>query len=84
MSVTSNRRRFWHMMPVNSTHADYDANLPAWVRARDVFAGEDAVKAAAEKYLPRLDLQDDNDYLAYKTGLLFSTPPPARQMALWG
>jgi hypothetical protein len=59
------------MMPVNSTHADYDANLPAWVRARDVFAGEDAVKAAAEKYLPRLDLQDDNDYLAYKTRASF-------------
>jgi hypothetical protein len=58
-------------MPVNSTHADYDANLPAWVRARDVFAGEDAVKAAAEKYLPRLDLQDDNDYLAYKTRASF-------------
>jgi hypothetical protein len=60
-----------HEMPVNSTHADYDAALPAWVRARDVFAGEDAVKAAAEKYLPRLDLQDDNDYLAYKTRASF-------------
>ena len=53
-------------MPVNSTHPDYDANLPAWLRARYVFAGEDAVKAAAEKYLPRLDCQDDKEYLAYK------------------
>ena len=41
-------------MPVNSTHADYDLMLPAWLRARDVFAGEDAVKAAGVKYLPRL------------------------------
>ena len=33
-------------VPVNSTHPDYDANAAAWLRARDVFAGEDAVKAA--------------------------------------
>jgi hypothetical protein len=56
---------------VDSTHPDYDANLPAWLRARDVFAGEDAVKAAAEKYLPRLDCQNDDDYLAYKTRASF-------------
>jgi hypothetical protein len=58
-------------VPVNSTHPDYDANLPAWLRARDVFAGEDAVKAAAEKYLPRLDCQDDKEYLAYKNRASF-------------
>jgi hypothetical protein len=58
-------------MPVNSTHPEYDANLPAWLRARDVFAGEDAVKAAAEKYLPRLDCQDDKEYLAYKNRASF-------------
>ena len=52
-------------MPVNSTHPDYDANLAAWQRARDVFAGEDAIKAAREKYLPRLDSQDDPEYHAY-------------------
>ena len=53
-------------MPVNSTHPDYDANLPAWLRARDVFAGEDVVKAAGERYLPRLDDQSDDDYDAYR------------------
>lgn len=58
-------------MPVNSTHPDYDANLPAWLRARDVFAGEDAVKAAAEKYLPRIDSQNDKEYLAYKNRASF-------------
>ncbi len=58
-------------MPANSTHPDYDANLPGWLRARDVFAGEDAVKAAAEKYLPRLDCQDDKEYLAYKNRASF-------------
>ncbi len=58
-------------MPVDSTHPDYDASLPAWLRARDVFAGEDAVKAASEKYLPRLDCQDDKEYLAYKNRASF-------------
>jgi Domain of unknown function (DUF4055) len=58
-------------MPVDSTHPDYDASLPSWLRARDVFAGEDAVKAAGEKYLPRLDCQDDKEYLAYKNRASF-------------
>jgi hypothetical protein len=58
-------------VPANSTHPDYDANLPAWLRARDVIAGEDAVKAAGEKYLPRLDSQSDDEYLAYKTRASF-------------
>jgi hypothetical protein len=35
-------------VPVNSTHPDYDANPAAWQRARDVMAGEDAVKRAGE------------------------------------
>ena len=78
-------------MPVNSTHLDYDAALPAWLRARDVIAGEDAVKAAGTRYLPRLDLHSDDDYAAYKArssffnatartaegylGLVFRRPP---------
>ena len=53
-------------MGVNSTHPLYDASLPAWSRARDVLAGEDAVKAAGERYLPRLDSQSDEEYAAYK------------------
>ena len=53
-------------MPVDSTHSDFDAQLPAWLRARDVFAGEDAVKAAGVRYLPRLDSQTDEEYAAYK------------------
>lgn len=52
-------------MAVNSTHPSYDAALPAWLRARDVLAGEDAVKAAGTKYLPRLDSQSDEEYAAY-------------------
>jgi hypothetical protein len=52
-------------MPVNSTHADYDAALPGWIRARDLLAGEDAVKAAGAKYLPRLEAQSGEEFAAY-------------------
>lgn len=58
-------------MAVNSTHPEYDATLPAWLRARDVVAGEDVVKAAGEKYLPRLDAQSDDDYRGYKSRASF-------------
>jgi len=53
-------------MSVNATHPEYDASLAAWQRARDVMAGEDAVKAAGETYLPRLDVQSDAEYAAYR------------------
>jgi hypothetical protein len=58
-------------MPVNSIHPDYDAALPAWLRARDVFGGEDAVKNAGERYLPKLDVQNDDEYTAYKSRAAF-------------
>lgn len=58
-------------MPVNSTHPDYDEHLPAWLRARDVMAGEDSVKMAGVKYLPRLDSQTDDEYAAYKSRAAF-------------
>jgi hypothetical protein len=78
-------------MPVNNTHPDYDAALPAWTRARDVMAGEDAIKAAGIRYLSKLDSQTDEEYTAYKSrasffnatartaevylGLIFRRPP---------
>jgi len=58
-------------MTVGSTHPDYDSNAATWSRARDVLAGEDAVKAAGEKYLPRLDSQSEEEYLAYKARASF-------------
>ena len=58
-------------MPVNSTHPEYDATLPAWVRARDVLAGEDSVKAAGEKYLPKLDSQSAEEYADYRARASF-------------
>src|SRR5262245_39773516 len=58
-------------MPVNSLHQDYAEMVRAWSRARDVLAVEDAVKAAAEKYLPRLESQSDPEYVAYKARAAF-------------
>lgn len=58
-------------MPANSTHLDYDANLPAWLRARDVIAGDESVKSGGEKYLSRLDSQTDDEYFAYKNRACF-------------
>jgi hypothetical protein len=58
-------------VPANSTHADYDASAMKWSRARDVLAGEDAVKAAGERYLPRLDSQSEEEYAAYKARASF-------------
>ncbi len=61
-------------MPVNTTHPDYDAALPAWLRARDVLAGEDAVKAGGEKYLPRLDSQSAGEFADYVKRASFFNP----------
>lgn len=58
-------------MATATTHAEYEARVAAWARARDVLAGEDAVKAAGEKYLPRMDSQSEEEYAAYKARASF-------------
>ena len=35
-------------MGIGATHRDYDAAAPQWSRARDVLAGEDAVKGGLD------------------------------------
>jgi hypothetical protein len=78
-------------VPVNSTHSQYDEFLSSWLRARDVIAGEDAVKTAGVRYLPRMESQSEEEYAAYKerasffnatartadgfSGLIFRRPP---------
>jgi hypothetical protein len=66
----------------DATHPECDSNLPAWLRARDVLAGEDAVKAGGERYLPRLEAQTDGKYAADRArtvdgylGLVFRRSP---------
>src|SRR5438552_1139299 len=58
-------------MDVSATHPEYDSSLPAWSRARGVLAGEDAIKKAGERYLPRLDSQSEEEYAAYKARASF-------------
>jgi hypothetical protein len=58
-------------MAVNATHAEYDASAGAWSRARDVICGEDAVTAAGERYLPRLESQSGEEYDAYRARAAF-------------
>ena len=58
-------------MPVDTHHAEYDKNLAAWTRARDLVSGEDAVKARGETYLPRLPGHTDTEYAAYKLRAAF-------------
>ena len=52
-------------MPVTSTHAEYDENLDAWQRIRDVLAGDRAIKRAGARYVARLDSQTDEEFRAY-------------------
>lgn len=49
----------------DTRHADYEKQAPQWERCRDVIAGEDAVHAKREAYLPRLSGQEDSEYYAY-------------------
>lgn len=53
------------MKHVDTTHADYEKFAPKWKRVRDTFAGQDAVHAAGEAYLPKLKEQKTDDYKAY-------------------
>ena len=52
-------------MAVDFIHPDYERCSGSWRRVRDVLGGEDAVKAAGERYMPRLDSQNDKEYSDY-------------------
>lgn len=47
-------------------HPAYKEMLPKWERCRDAMAGQDAIHAAGEKYLPALSEQEPLEYKAYK------------------
>jgi hypothetical protein len=53
-------------MSAQPTNREYDARLAMCSRARDLLAGEDALKAAGTKYLPRMDSQSDQEFEACK------------------
>src|SRR5690349_5098161 len=60
-------------MPVNSLHPQYEAHQDFWQICRDVLAGDKAVKAAGERYLPPLDAMNAQEYRAYvERGFFFN------------
>lgn len=58
-------------MPVNSLHPDYKLRCEDWVKCRDAFEGQAAIKLAGVKYLPKLSGQNKEEYDAYKQRALF-------------
>ena len=58
-------------MPINTEHPAYKKYLDKWVRIRDTFEGSDAVKGKGEKYLPKLQGQNKEQFDAYKMRALF-------------
>src|SRR4051812_7928089 len=53
-------------MPIFTPHPLYSARIEEWERCRHSCDGEDAIKAAGEKYLPKLSEQSDAEYDGYK------------------
>jgi len=54
-------------MAVTNIHPLYEKRRKQWSIIRDCVEGELAVKAAGEKYLPRMSGQTDEQYDAYRT-----------------
>lgn len=49
---------------VRTQHDDYKAKVDKWQKCRDTIGGEDAIKAAGLRYVPKLRRQKDQDYTA--------------------
>ena len=52
-------------MAVDTPSAFYIANLPKWQKCRDFVEGAEAVKKAADAYVPRPSGLDDGEFRAY-------------------
>jgi hypothetical protein len=52
-------------MSVESQHPEYEANQDWWRTLRDVMSGERAIKSAGQRYVPRLEGQNDVEFRAY-------------------
>ena len=52
-------------MAVDTPHPQYLELAGKWSKARDIAAGEEAVKARRDEYLPMLKGQSEDDYAAY-------------------
>lgn len=58
-------------MPIDTKHPDYKKNSPLWDKCKDFTDGEEVVKEAGVKYLPKLSGQTDPKYRAYKQRAIF-------------
>ena len=58
-------------MAVDTQHPDYVAKVKTWAKMRATCAGQDAVHAAKETYLPALDGQTVAQYDAYRARALY-------------
>ena len=59
-------------MAVDTPHGEYLEFAGKWAKARDAAAGEEAVKARRDEYLPMLKGQNKDDYAAYLNRTLYS------------
>ncbi len=53
-------------MPVDTKSEYYELREDQWMKISTIIAGDEAIKEAAETYLPKLGGQDDSDYQAYR------------------
>lgn len=58
-------------MKIDTQHPEYTNWVNSWVKCRDCYEGQEAVKRKGETYLPKLSLQPQKDYDAYKNRALF-------------
>lgn len=58
-------------MAVDTPHPEYLEFAGKWAKARDAAAGEEAVKARRDEYLPLLKGQSKDDYAAYLKRTLY-------------
>ena len=68
-------------MPVDNQHSDYAKYSPIWKRCRDAAAGQYAVHAAREAYLPKLQGEFDKEYTARLSRSSFFN---AMKRTVWG
>lgn len=58
-------------MGISTLHPYYSMYTERWVNCRQTYEGEEAIKAAGVRYLPKLTGQTDDEYEAYKKRALF-------------
>lgn len=71
-------------MPVDSRHPQYEKYADQWRKCRDCIEGEETVKRAKTRYLPKIEGQDDARYAAYLQRALFFNATDRTSQALSG